>query len=58
MATNILQIMTENRGLSWSVGGQDTWHKFLTLPNLLKVFNPNLYGYSLGDSHSSEKTSK
>lgn len=38
----------EARGVSWCVGGQDNWRRFLTLPNLLKVFNPNLTGYSTG----------
>lgn len=27
----------EARGVSWCIGGQDNWRKFLTLPNLLKV---------------------
>ncbi|KAG7211820.1 hypothetical protein KM043_011050 [Ampulex compressa] len=38
----------EARGVSWCVGGQENWRKFVTLPNLLKVFNPNLTGYSTG----------
>ncbi|KAI4498829.1 hypothetical protein M0802_006004 [Mischocyttarus mexicanus] len=38
----------EARGVSWCAGGQDNWRRFLTLPNLLKVFNPNLTGYSTG----------
>jgi hypothetical protein len=29
------------------MGGQDTWRKYLTLPNILKEYNPKLYGYSL-----------
>ena len=31
-------------------GGQENWRKYLTLPNILKEFNPNLIGYSTGDS--------
>lgn len=31
-------------------GGQETWRQYLTLPNILKEFNPNLIGYSTGDS--------
>ncbi|KAK2582429.1 hypothetical protein KPH14_004739 [Odynerus spinipes] len=38
----------EARGVSWCVGGQGNWRRFLTVPNLLKVFNPNLTGYSTG----------
>ncbi|XP_071869231.1 phospholipase B1, membrane-associated [Bombus fervidus] len=38
----------EARGVSWCVGGQGDWRRFLTVPNLLKVYNPNLIGYSTG----------
>lgn len=54
----INQVFMENKGVSWSIGGQSTWHKYLTLPNILKVFNPNLYGYSLSDSFSTAKRSR
>ncbi|GAB0096525.1 hypothetical protein DMENIID0001_120490 [Sergentomyia squamirostris] len=52
MATNIPQVTMENKGMSGLVGGQGTWRQFLTIPNILKVYNPNLYGYSLRDSLS------
>lgn len=58
MAVDILQIITENKGMSWSIGGQSSWRNFLTLPNILKEFNPNLYGYSLGDTQSYNKNSR
>lgn len=58
MAVNILQIMTENKGMSWSIGGQGTWRKFFTLPNILKEYNPNLYGYSLSDGLSYHKSAR
>jgi hypothetical protein len=32
LATNIMQILREYKGLSWSIGGQGTWRQFLTLP--------------------------
>ncbi|XP_011505427.1 PREDICTED: phospholipase B1, membrane-associated-like [Ceratosolen solmsi marchali] len=38
----------EARGVSWCVGGQDDWRKYLTIPNLLKEYNPRLTGYSTG----------
>lgn len=31
LATNILQVAIENKGVSWSIGGQGSWHKFLTV---------------------------
>lgn len=27
-------------------GGEGSWRKFLTLPNILKLFNPKLVGFS------------
>ncbi|XP_051172141.1 phospholipase B1, membrane-associated-like isoform X2 [Leptopilina boulardi] len=38
----------EARGVSWCIGGQGDWRNYLTVPNILKVFNPNLTGYSTG----------
>ncbi|XP_076172661.1 phospholipase B1, membrane-associated isoform X2 [Ptiloglossa arizonensis] len=49
-STNLFQIGIENRGVSASIGGEGTWRTYLTLPNILKEYNPNLMGYSLGDS--------
>ncbi|KAF7281738.1 hypothetical protein GWI33_004299 [Rhynchophorus ferrugineus] len=37
----------EARGSSFTIGGQETWETYLTLPNILKLYNPKLYGYSL-----------
>lgn len=31
MATNILQVFIENKGVSWSIGGQGKWQKYLTV---------------------------
>ncbi|XP_050598545.1 phospholipase B1, membrane-associated-like [Bombus affinis] len=46
------EVHIENRGIVGSIGGQGTWRQYLTLPNILKEFNPKLVGYSLGDSIS------
>lgn len=56
-ATNLLQSVTEDRAVSWSGGGNSNWQIFLTLPNLLKAYNPHLIGYSSsasGNSYSFE----
>ncbi|KAL1379566.1 hypothetical protein pipiens_014804 [Culex pipiens pipiens] len=58
MATNLLEVIVESKGLSWCVGGQGTWRKFLTLPNVLKEFNPDLYGFPERDSVATEKSSR
>lgn len=57
-ATAVRHIYTENRGLSWSIGGQGSWREFLTLPNILKVFNPDLVGFSLDDSFTHHRASQ
>ncbi|XP_054259346.1 phospholipase B1, membrane-associated-like [Macrosteles quadrilineatus] len=57
-ASTLLHVYTENRGISWSIGGQGTWREFLTLPNLLKEFNPSLVGYSLKDSLTHHRASQ
>ncbi|XP_075215113.1 phospholipase B1, membrane-associated-like [Lycorma delicatula] len=43
-----LGTIIEYRGVSWCAGGQGTWREYLTLPNILKEFNPGLAGYSVG----------
>lgn len=47
-----------SQGVSFSIGGEKTWREYLTLPNILKEFNPNLYGYSVGDGLSIYKSTK
>lgn len=46
-----MDLFIDNRGLSWCIGGQWTYRNSTTLPNILKEFNPNLFGYSVGDSY-------
>ncbi|KAH8419617.1 hypothetical protein KR222_009890 [Zaprionus bogoriensis] len=57
-ASNLLHVTVENRGAAWSIGGQYNWRKYLTLPNILKEFNPKLYGYSLRDGLSTDRSSR
>ncbi|XP_023133127.2 phospholipase B1, membrane-associated [Amphiprion ocellaris] len=47
-ATNLLQLLTEYRGVSWSIGGDDSLEIVTTLPNILKKFNPGIKGTSKG----------
>lgn len=35
LATSILQVFIENKGVSWSIGGQGNWRKYLTV-NILQ----------------------
>ncbi|XP_044023166.1 phospholipase B1, membrane-associated isoform X2 [Siniperca chuatsi] len=47
-AKNLLQLRTEYRGVSWSIGGDKTLETVTTLPNILKKFNPKIKGMSKG----------
>lgn len=40
------------------IGGQENWRTFLTLPNIIKEFNPKLIGYSLTDSFTHQNESQ
>ncbi|XP_029315903.1 phospholipase B1, membrane-associated [Cottoperca gobio] len=44
----LLQLRTEYRGVSWSIGGDKTLETVTTLPNILKKFNPKIKGVSKG----------
>lgn len=54
----VSDLFIENRGLSWSIGGQWDWRNATTLPNILKEFNPNLVGYSKQDSWTYHRESQ
>ncbi|XP_071961854.1 phospholipase B1, membrane-associated-like [Antedon mediterranea] len=43
---SILDTLTEYRELSFLAGGQDNVETIVTLPNILKKFNPSLVGFS------------
>ena len=45
-ATSVLGLIYEYRGRSWSVGGKDSLEQQVTVPNILKKFNPNLLGFT------------
>jgi phospholipase B1 len=47
-ATNLPAVAIENRGESWCIGGQGSLDEgIITLPNIIRKFNPNLKGYSI-----------
>ncbi|XP_026161753.1 phospholipase B1, membrane-associated-like isoform X2 [Mastacembelus armatus] len=50
-AKNLLQLKTEYRGVSWSIGGDKNLETVTTLPNILKKFNPNIKGVSKGQGN-------
>ncbi|XP_049341069.1 phospholipase B1, membrane-associated isoform X1 [Astyanax mexicanus] len=46
---NMLDVLVQYRGLSWSVGGDHNLSTVTTLPNILREFNPELIGFSVGE---------
>ncbi|GMT15672.1 hypothetical protein PFISCL1PPCAC_6969, partial [Pristionchus fissidentatus] len=41
-------VLIQYRGLAFSMGGDSTLEQHVTLTNILKKFNPSLFGYSMG----------
>ncbi|XP_028131370.1 phospholipase B1, membrane-associated-like isoform X3 [Diabrotica virgifera virgifera] len=52
------EVLVSQRGRSWSGGGEKNWRHFLTLPNILKEFNPNLIGFATRSAYSTEWASQ
>ncbi|KAB1267226.1 Phospholipase B1; membrane-associated [Camelus dromedarius] len=50
---NVLDVLTQYRGLSWSAGGDQNLSSVITLPNILREFNPSLKGFSVGTGKES-----
>ena len=48
LSFTLIDLFIEFRGISWSVGGDKDLDTHVTLPNILKKYNPNLKGYSTG----------
>lgn len=43
LATNILQVIIENKGVSWSIGGSATWREFLTVFQVFLIDSFDLF---------------
>ena len=41
-------VQIEYRGISWSIGGDEDTDAYATLPNILRKYNRDIYGYSVG----------
>ncbi|XP_066282973.1 phospholipase B1, membrane-associated-like [Branchiostoma lanceolatum] len=56
LAKTPLGLLTEYRGRSWSIGGDKDVSSVVTLPNILREFNPNIKGFStqIGKADSSD----
>uniref|UniRef100_A0A914DQB7 Phospholipase B1, membrane-associated n=1 Tax=Acrobeloides nanus TaxID=290746 RepID=A0A914DQB7_9BILA len=47
-ATDAIQILLQYRGLAFLAGGDKGLEEHITVPNILRKYNPNLYGQSYG----------
>ncbi|XP_072490174.1 phospholipase B1, membrane-associated isoform X2 [Notamacropus eugenii] len=54
---NVLDVLTQYRGLSWSVGGNENISTVTTLANILREFNPSLTGFSTGTGNQDRANS-
>uniref|UniRef100_A0ABM5FPN6 Phospholipase B1, membrane-associated n=1 Tax=Pogona vitticeps TaxID=103695 RepID=A0ABM5FPN6_9SAUR len=50
---NVLDVLTQYRGLSWSIGGNEDIRTVTTLANILREFNPSVVGFSTGKGSQS-----
>jgi len=54
LSTSIINVFTQWRGYSFCIGGQTNFDNYVTIPNILKHYNPNIKGFSIGNGdHSS-----
>ncbi|XP_033213047.1 phospholipase B1, membrane-associated-like [Belonocnema kinseyi] len=58
LSTNLYHLSVEYRGVSYLGGGEGSWREYLTIPNILKEFNPELIGYAKSDSFAFEEKSE
>ncbi|KAL6055823.1 Lysophospholipase 1 [Balamuthia mandrillaris] len=47
-AKTVFGILTEYRGVSWSIGGDSTLESVTTVPNLFRKYDPLVKGFSVG----------
>jgi phospholipase B1 len=50
-AFSVVAVAVEYRGVSWSIGGDESLKTVVTLANILRHLNSKLDGYSLGTGH-------
>ncbi|XP_033102857.1 phospholipase B1, membrane-associated-like [Anneissia japonica] len=48
LSETVPAVLLQYRGVSWSIGGDESLPENPTLTNILRQYNPDLYGYSVG----------
>lgn len=57
-SSSLADLFVDFRGISWSIGGDGSLESVLTLPNILKKYNPLLTGYSRKATPVSDRNKK
>ncbi|XP_059489954.1 phospholipase B1, membrane-associated-like [Neocloeon triangulifer] len=52
LAETVVGLFFMDQKVSWSIGGDQDWRSVTTIPNLLRMFNPNLIGYAVEGSNN------
>jgi len=58
LAETIFGVFTEYRGHTFCNGGQPTFNTYVTVPNILRLYNPALKGYSIGTGNAGSANAK
>jgi phospholipase B1 len=57
-ALTLIGMLFNNRGVSWSMGGTGDLSDTVTLPNILRKYNSNIYGQSTGTGNQNSTAAK
>ncbi|XP_033736180.1 phospholipase B1, membrane-associated-like [Pecten maximus] len=57
-AVTPIGLLTQWRGLSWSVGGEKNFEEEITIPNIIKKYNPDVKGFSVGKGGVNSRNAK
>jgi len=49
LSDTIWDIFTEYRGHAFTIGGQQPYDEYVTVPNMLRLYNPAIKGFAVGD---------
>ncbi|XP_071784568.1 phospholipase B1, membrane-associated-like isoform X1 [Asterias amurensis] len=57
-ADTVLGVAIQYRGLAASIGGDESLEQVITLPNIMRNYNADIYGYSTGTGTKNSRNSK
>jgi len=57
-ASSVFSLFNDYRGVSWAAGGKDDVSSNLVFGNILRAYNPNVVGYSIGKGDANSANAK